>query len=258
MKKLLACVVVVLVCVGTSMATETILNDVIFYANYDNNTKDAKTVNGATITASTSGITWQQSEYGKFGGRAGIAGDGSSTMTYSLPFSFSNNAGMVEFWFNTDNSWAGLTLLDMGNENKITWNAGSQYLNARTNSGNVLSTWLGDYPGGWHHVALTWAPDGNWRKGTALYVDGVQKANNPGDFSGVNASYIKLGESYNTTNYDEVHVYNSHFADDLYNVWAVTGNLIEPGYYYQSSIVPEPMTMIFLGLGSLVAIFRKK
>jgi hypothetical protein len=257
MKALLVGVVMLFVCVGTLMASETVINDVISWANYDDNTKNAMTA-GGTITPSVNGNTWQQADYGKYGGRAGIAGDGSSAMNYALPSGFSNNAGMIEFWFNTDNSWAGLTLLDLGNNNKITWNAGSQYLNASTASGNVLSAWLGDYPGGWHHVALTWAPNGNWRQGTALYVDGAVKTNNPGDFSGVNASYIKLGGSYNTTNYDELHVYNSSFANDLWNIWHETGNLIEPGYYYQTSIVPEPMTLMLLGLGGLVSIFRRK
>jgi hypothetical protein len=238
-------------------ASVTALSSVISYANYDNGTKNAITTGGA-ITPTTSGNTWNSIDQGKFGGRAGIAGDGGSTMTYALPSGFSNSAGMVEFWFNTDNSWAGLTLLDLGNSNQITWNAGQGTMYARTASGNVLSGYLGDYPGGWHHVALTWA-DSGWRKGTALYVDGTVKSSNGNDTSGVNASYIKLGNSYNTTQYDELHIYNAGFVDELYNIWAVNGGkLVEPGYYYQTSIVPEPMTMALLVMGGVGILARRK
>jgi hypothetical protein len=256
MKKLLS-VSVLLVCAGLVNASVTVLPSVISYANYDNGTYNAMTAGGA-VSPTINGNAWNNLDQGKYGGRSGIAGDGSSFISYALPSGFSNSAGMVEFWFNTNNSWAGLNLLDLGNGNTISWNANSHILAARTASGNYLTTNLGDYPGGWHHVALTWA-DSGWRKGTALYFDGALKTNNAGDTSGVNATQIKLGVNWNTTQYDELHVYNAGFVDNLYNIWAANGGtLVEPGYYYQTSIVPEPATLALLVMGGVGALVRRK
>ena len=261
MKKLVA---VSLVCAGSAGVAEAAMqiDQIIGWADYDNSSYAMQTGPSSYINASTTGNTWQNTTNGKYGGRAGTAGDGNAKITYSsLPSGFSSNAGMVEFWFNTDNSWAGLYLLDMGNGNQISWNAGSQYLTAATTGGQVLSTWLGDYPGGWHHVALTWA-DSGWRVGKALYVDGSVRTSSTAYTAGIAASYLALGVNYNTTNYDEVHVYNSGFADVLYNIWTVNGGqLVEPGYYYNTSLtgnIPEPAMGALLLLGGAVAGLRRR
>jgi len=261
MKKLVA--LFLLSMAGTGVAEAVYIPQIIGTANYDNGNYAMITSPTSSISPTTMGSTWQNSTGGKYDGLAGIAGDGSSKIVYSsLPSGFSSNAGMVEFWFNTANSWAGLTLLDMGNGNQITWNASTQVLTAATTGiDEILSTNLGEYPGGWHHVALTWA-DSGWRVGKALYVDGSVRTSSTAFTGGVAASYLALGGSYNTTNYDEVHVYNSGFVDVLYNIYESTGGtLVEPGYYYQSSVygsIPEPAMGALLLLGGAGVGLRRR
>lgn len=139
MKKLVA--LSLLSVTGTGVAEAAMqIDQIIGWADYDNSSYAMQTGPATYINASTAGNTWQENTNGKYGGRAGTAGDGSAKITYSsLPSGFSSNAGMVEFWFNTDNSWAGLYLLDMGNGNQISWNAGSQLLTAATTGNEVLN-----------------------------------------------------------------------------------------------------------------------
>ncbi|MBI1369170.1 MAG: PEP-CTERM sorting domain-containing protein [Planctomycetes bacterium] len=167
-------------------------------------------------------------------------------MTFLSVGQFTTGQPLV-FWRDEDDSLGGGT-----NNNTIAALVG----NARVSgSNNVLANT------GWHHVALTFAP--NLSTGLQLYVDGVnvtahRSGTTASSFSTITTKVLRAGQVSDAVSaskqfdghMDEIAIY-----DETLNAHAIS---VLAGGAAATAVIPEPTSMMLLGLGSLVLMRRSR
>jgi len=191
-------------------------------------------------------------------------GTGSLTTGNTDAFSVAKTGELtVEFWFNPDatglkyiaefgdegvNSWDIYQFDTGGNISIHTGFRDKNGTYAEMNTGALFTT-----GGGWSHVAVTMSADGTAR----LYVDGSQVATQsytPANFE-VSSSFFRLGAGKNA-------VFSNNFLMDelrISDVALLAGTGTGVGELaWNTSLVPEPASLMLLGLGVLALVSSRR
>jgi len=204
----------------------------------------------------------------KFGtGSAYFQGSSYLSIPDSNDWTFGTGDFTIDAWvkakYGTGGKHIASQSADSSNYQQLWWNASSGVLSMRWVTGGIYQGWIdtagsaGIAPNSWHHIAFV-------RNGSnaLIFTDGVSMPLTTvypfGNIGDIAAAYV-IGTDYF---YGSPQEYWNGWIDEFRiskGVARWTSNFTPPTNPYSAGVIPEPSSMLLLGIGGLaMVVFRRK